>query len=126
MESLNIFKDYSKSKILDPYRCLYYTIIICISEIYFGYTLIYLSAIDFKVIAKNFNIDFDLYLAQGVFQGIIPIGGAVGAISSTFFVSKLSRRYILTYIDKSSFCLTSLPLFYAYSVSFLTLDCFLL
>ena len=71
---------------------LYYTITICISEIYFGYTLIYLSAIDFPVIAQVFSIDFNVHFAQGLFQAIVPVGGAIGAISSTYFISKLSRR----------------------------------
>jgi hypothetical protein len=92
MEALSIFKNYSHTKIRDPYYTLYYIITICISEIYFGYTLIYLSAIDFPVIANIYSIDFNIHVAQGLFQGIVPIGGAVGAIASTYFVSKLSRR----------------------------------
>ena len=62
------------------------------SSFYFGYTLIYLSAIDFAVIAQEYSIDFDVNLAQGIMQGIMPIGGTIGALTSTYFVSKLSRR----------------------------------
>jgi hypothetical protein len=55
--------------------------------------LVYLSAVDFKVITEVFNIDFDASIAQGIFQGIMPIGGAVGAVSSAYFIGLFSRRY---------------------------------
>jgi hypothetical protein len=32
-------------------------------------------------------------VAEGIFQGVMPIGGAIGAISSAVFLSRLSRRY---------------------------------
>jgi hypothetical protein len=76
---------------------------LCSAELYFGYTLIYLSAVDFKVIATNYSIDFDIDFAQGIFQGILPIGGAMGALCSTLFISKLSRRYKYIYTDKFYF-----------------------
>jgi hypothetical protein len=47
-----------QSRLLNPKRSILYAIVICLSEIYFGYTLIYLSAVDFDVIAKIYNIDF--------------------------------------------------------------------
>lgn len=92
MEAFSIFRDCSHTKIKDPYHSLKYTLALCTAELYFGYTLIYISAVDFRVIAKNYSIDFDIDLAQGMFQGILPIGGAVGAVSSTYFISKFSRR----------------------------------
>ena len=57
------------------------------------------------MIAKNYSIDFDIDLAQGLFQGILPIGGAIGAVSSTFFISKFSRRYPFIYVDRFYFYL---------------------
>jgi len=92
MEALSIFRHFEHTKIRDPYHSLFYTLTLCMSNIYFGYTLVYLSSVDFPVIVKVYSIDYDINLAQGIFQGITPIGGAVGAVSSTYFISKLSRR----------------------------------
>ena len=103
MQALSIFKEFSHTKIKDPYHTLKYALALCSAEIYFAYTLIYLSAVDFKVIANNYSIDFDIDLAQGIFQGILPIGGSMGAVSSTFFISKLSRRYTYIYIRQVLF-----------------------
>jgi uncharacterized protein (DUF697 family) len=65
---------------------------VCLSDFYFGYTLVYLSAVDFNIIAEQFGIDFDPSVAQGIFQGIMPIGGALGAMSSAYFIGLFSRR----------------------------------
>jgi len=65
---------------------------VCISLFYFGYTLIYISTISFNVIVEDFKIDFNKSIAQGIFQGIVPIGGAVGAVSSAYFLQNLSRK----------------------------------
>lgn len=92
MEALSIFKDFSHTNIKDPFHALKFICSICLSEIYFGYTLIYLSAVDFPVIVDIFSIDFDISLAQGLFQGIVPIGGAFGAYISSFLVATISRR----------------------------------
>lgn len=70
----------------------YFIFTICLSDFYFGYTLVYLSAVDFNIILHQFKIDFDASVAQGIFQGIMPIGGAVGAISSAYFIGLFSRR----------------------------------
>lgn len=72
---------------------LSYIFTICLSEFYFGYTLIYLSAIDFNIIIKEYSIDMEPSVAEGIFQGVMPIGGALGAISSAAILSRLSRRY---------------------------------
>lgn len=76
----------------NPYVILNYFYVICISEIYFGYTLIYLSAIDFHVIVEKYAIDFDVTTAEGIFQGIMALGGALGALSSSYFVTVFSRK----------------------------------
>jgi hypothetical protein len=62
------------------------------SLFYNGYTLIYISAINFNVIAEDFKIDFSKSVAQGIFQGIVPIGGAVGCLSSAYFLQTFSRK----------------------------------
>jgi len=71
---------------------IYYMLTVCISLFYFGYTLIYISTISFNVIVEDFKIDFNKSIAQGIFQGIVPIGGAVGAVSSAYFLQNLSRK----------------------------------
>jgi hypothetical protein len=78
----------------NPYDAMKFAFAVCLSNIYFGYTLIYLSAVDFPVIAKIFGIDYDIHTAQGIFQGVVPIGGALGAFFSSYFIEKFSRRYI--------------------------------
>ena len=98
MEALNVFKD-PNSKVKDPYYSLAYSCTLSLSNLFFGYTLVYLSAIDFPVIAKIYSIDFDLNFAQGLFQGVLPIGGAVGALSSSYLVTKLSRKYFNNYLE---------------------------
>lgn len=105
MEALSIFKDFSHTSMKDPFHALKFIGSICLSEIYFGYTLIYLSAVDFPVIAHIFSIDFDIAFAQGLFQGIVPIGGAFGAYLSSFLVARLSRRYFNIYLGKCCICL---------------------
>ena len=87
-----LFKEDPARKAKNATHAFYYIFTICISSIYFGYTLIYLSAVDFNTLAGIFGIDFDVSLAQGLFQGVLPIGGAFGAVSSSYFIRLLSRR----------------------------------
>jgi TRAP-type C4-dicarboxylate transport system permease small subunit len=76
-------------------KVLGYIFTLCISEFYFGYTLIYLSAIDFNTIITEYSITMEPSVAEGIFQGIVPIGGAIGAFSSALILSRLSRKYQL-------------------------------
>ena len=91
METLAIFRN-PNLKVKNPFLSLYFVMTFCLSSMYFGYTLVYLSAVNFSVIAKLYSIDFDISLAQGLFQGVLPIGGAIGATLSTKFITMLSRR----------------------------------
>lgn len=52
----------------NPYDAMKFAFAVCLSNIYFGYTLIYLSAVDFPVIAKIFGIDYDIHTAQELFK----------------------------------------------------------
>jgi hypothetical protein len=119
MEALRIFKNYSHTQIRVTYYTLYITI--CISEIYFGYALIYLSAIDFTVIVNIYSTDFNIHVARGLFQGIVPIGRAVEAIASPYFVSKLSRRSLIINLEKFYSFFILLQFSSAYSVYTLTI-----
>ena len=92
MELFQKFND-PNSKVKSPKTSLCYAITLCMSSVYFGYMLVYLSAIDFPVIANIYSITYDLSFAQGLSQGVLPIGAAVGAMLSTLIISRLSRRY---------------------------------
>ena len=102
MEVLNIFKDWSASKIRDPFHVLKYALTLSLSQIYLGYTYVYLSAIDFTVITQRYAINFDYTTAQSLFMGVLAFGGLLGAVSPTLFISKLSRRYSPSHAAKFS------------------------
>ena len=74
MELLNIFKHYQHTKIRDPCHVLNYTLTISLAVVYLGLNFVYLSTVDFTVVAKIYGIDFDLALAEGLFQAVISIG----------------------------------------------------
>lgn len=46
----------------------------------------YLSAIDFLTIISVYHVTLDKNFAQGMLVACIPIGGAVGAALSGFFI----------------------------------------
>jgi hypothetical protein len=54
--------------------------------------LIYLSVVDFDIVVDAFKIDYDPAVAKGIFQGVMPIGGAIGAVSSAYLIGLFSRR----------------------------------
>ena len=65
---------------------------ICLSSFYFGYTIIYLSVIDFKVIMKIYGIEMGKGDAEGLLTFCVPLGGCLGALASSYFIKKVSRR----------------------------------
>jgi hypothetical protein len=71
--------------------------VVSISSFYFGYALVYLSAIDFLTVLSVYHVTLDRGLAQGMLFACIPIGGVVGAMMSGIFVNRFSRRYFLFY-----------------------------
>lgn len=91
-EIVQMFQDSPDRKTKSAMFAFYFIFTLCLSDFYFGYMLVYLSAVDFNIVVEKFHIDFDPSVAQGVFQGIMPIGGAVGAISSAYFLGLFSRR----------------------------------
>jgi hypothetical protein len=121
MEALKVFKD-PNTKVKDPYHALAYSCTLTLSNLFFGFTLVYLSAVDFPIIAKIYSIDIDLHFAQGLFQGVLPIGGAVGALSSSSLVSKLSRKYFNNNIETCYIPSISSLLSFHYSASSPTTD----
>jgi uncharacterized protein (DUF697 family) len=62
------------------------------SPFYFGYTIAYFSSIDIEVLMDIYGITWSKNFAQGLFQGCVPIGAGIGAVSSSILLKKLSRR----------------------------------
>jgi hypothetical protein len=71
---------------------------ILLGSFYFGFTLTYFNSIPIYLIISIFHIHLTPTTAQGLFSGLIPIGAAIGAILSSLFNTKLSRRYLMNNI----------------------------
>jgi hypothetical protein len=63
-----------------------------ISSFYFGYTLGYFNAIEFKKIYEIFRIRMGESTAEGIFSGCIPLGAIFGAYFSGHIINSLSRK----------------------------------
>lgn len=73
--------------------------VISLSAFYFGYTIAYISSIDFGTVINVYSITLNREVAQGFLNACIPIGGGIGALLSKIFLAKLSRRYNLLFIN---------------------------
>jgi hypothetical protein len=78
---------------------------IAISSFYFGYSTSSLSTLPIQTIKKIFNTDLRDATAQGLLNGLGPIGALFGALSCSFFLKRFSRRY--KSINIGIFCLDS-------------------
>jgi hypothetical protein len=65
---------------------------ISLSAFYFGYTILYLSVIDFGTVIKIYGIEMEPSTAEGILTFCVPLGGLFGALSSSYFIRNLSRR----------------------------------
>jgi len=65
---------------------------VSLSSFYFGYTIIYLSVIDFTVVMDIYAIDISKSDAEGLLTFCVPLGGCLGALASSYFINKVSRR----------------------------------
>ena len=65
---------------------------LCLSPFYFGYGLGYFGSFEFENLVKIFNITMDQEVAQSILQGLVPVGGGIGALSSSFLLKTFSRR----------------------------------
>ena len=54
--------------------------------------MVYLPSIDFALIYRLYSIPITYEVAQGILVACVAIGGGVGALSSSFLVSRFSRR----------------------------------
>lgn len=87
---------------------------LCCSSFYFGYILAYLGTFSFDTIVKIYNIENGQDTVQGLLQGVVAIGGGVGALGASVVMRKFSRRYLSIYKETHSFLSTwwpSLPMF---------------
>jgi hypothetical protein len=55
--------------------------------------IIYLSVIDFGVVMDIYGVQMDRADAEGLLTFCVPLGGFIGALCSSYFISKVSRRY---------------------------------
>ena len=68
---------------------------LCLGSFYFGYGLAYFGTFKFDTIAEIFGIEGNIETVEGLLQGCIPVGGGIGALSSSIILKRFSRRYIL-------------------------------
>lgn len=80
---------------------------ISLSSFYFGYTIIYLSVIDFQVVMNIFAIDLSRNFSEGLLTSCVPIGGLLGAYVSYYFIKSLSRKYLLSHSEPHSYMSTT-------------------
>lgn len=65
---------------------------IAMSLFHFGYFVLYITQIPIATLKEIYSIELEDGLTDGLLNGCIPIGGLVGALGSTFFISRYSRR----------------------------------
>jgi hypothetical protein len=65
---------------------------LAMSLFHFGYYLIYLTQIPTSTLKAIFNIHLEDGLTEGILNGLVPVGGLFGALGSSFFIAKFSRR----------------------------------
>jgi hypothetical protein len=65
---------------------------IAISLFHFGYYLIYITQIPTDTLKEIYSIDLENGLTEGILNGCVPLGGLFGALGSSFFLEKYSRR----------------------------------
>lgn len=71
---------------------------LCMSPFYFGYTIQYLGTFDFETIKSVYNINFSSDdLAKGLYNGCVPVGAGVGALTSFLLLKNFSRKYLYLY-----------------------------
>lgn len=76
---------------------------ISMSMYHFGYFLLYFNQIPIETLKEIYHIPLGDAISEGIINGCIPIGGLVGALSSSFFISRFSRRYLFNYLGKICF-----------------------
>ncbi len=73
---------------------------LCMSAFYFGYTIQYLGTFDFeKTIMNVFDITMSPGIAKGLYNGCVPVGAGVGALTSFLLLKNFSRKYIFLYLE---------------------------
>lgn len=98
----------STTKYRSFFRILLVISNVSLSSFYFGYTIIYLSVLDFNLVIRIFDINISRSLAEGLITSCVPIGGLIGAYFSSYFIKHLSRRYLDLHQDRLSSTSTTL------------------
>jgi hypothetical protein len=62
-----------------------------------------LGTFDFDNIIKIFGITMSKTTAEGLLNGMVPIGGGIGALTSFLLLKYFSRRYSFILIQKCAF-----------------------
>ena len=83
------------------------TMNICFSLFYYSYNFAYFGTYDFQVIYKIFQIEMDPILAEGILQGLVPIGSGIGSLLSLSLILNFSRRNSLLITNVFSFIIGS-------------------
>lgn len=73
-------------------RILLMILNICMSPFYFGYTITYMGTFNFQMVANIYNITIFDSAAEGIYNGCVPIGGGIGALTSFLLLKYLSRK----------------------------------
>jgi hypothetical protein len=82
----------ARSRYKSFWKVLLIIVVISLSSFYFGYTIIYLSVIDFYTVIDIFSIDMERKNAEGLLTFCVPLGGLIGAWASSYFINNISRR----------------------------------
>lgn len=61
--------------------------------------MVYLPAMDFQAIYSLYHINITYSVAQGILVACVPIGGGLGAVSSSLLIQKFSRRNCLLIVN---------------------------
>jgi hypothetical protein len=73
---------------------------IALSSFYFGYCVVYFGQLDTQTMLHIIKYDeLNTSVAKGLLNGCIPVGALIGALSSSFLLKNLSRRYSNTHIE---------------------------
>jgi MFS family permease len=70
-----------------------------LSNLYFGYCLVYISTIDFNEVIEIFSISLESSTAKGILTGCIPVGAGIGALLGLKLIHVFSRRNFVLFIN---------------------------
>lgn len=63
----------------------------------------YLGTFDFDAIVQLYDIKSNTSIVVGLLQGVLSIGGGIGALSASIVLKIFSRRYIFVKLEIAYF-----------------------